>query len=104
MINEFNQNQLRNIYEESIEDIALEISIDKKFRKLLKDAQYGEQIEISSLTARHCKYVSNVLSQGLVFIVEKVTNCPEHFDNGLTIFKFFSRDYPDIIKYTGNNI
>lgn len=104
MMKESNSLNLEKIYQQYIEDVAMEISIDKKFRDRLLNATYGEQLEISQKTANHCKYLNHILSKGLVFMVEKVYECTETFDSDLTIFKFSAKDFPNIIRYTGNNI
>ncbi len=104
MMKESNALNLEKIYRQCIEDVAMEISIDKIFRDRLLNASYGEQLEISQRTANHCKHLNHILSKGLVFVVEKVYECTEMFDSDLTIFKFSAKDFPNITRYTGNKI
>ena len=39
----------------------------------------------------------------LQFIVKKVKLCPVQFDEGMIVFKFQSKEFPDIIRFSGNN-
>ena len=94
----------KELYIQYIEDVAWEISIDNKFREQLLNMPFNKKIEISQKTADHCSYLRKILSEGLVFFVEKVHECPEDFDDGLTIFKFSSKDFSDVVRYTGNNL
>ena len=95
---------MKKLYEEYIEDVALEVSIDKKFRQILKNIPFYYKIEISQITAGHCFYLKDILSLDLIFYVEKVESCPESFDDSLTIFKFTADKFPEIVRYTGNNL
>lgn len=95
---------LKKIYSKYIEDIAIDISTDCKFRQALFEAQFEERLEISRFTAWHCLYLRPILKRGLVFYVEKVKNCPIAFDEDLTIFKFTARGFPCLVRYSGNNL
>ncbi len=95
---------LKKIYSKYIEDIAVDISTDCKFRQVLFESQFEEKLEISRFTAWHCLYLRPILKKGLVFYVEKVQNCPIAFDEDLTVFKFTAKGFSDLVRYSGNNL
>ena len=39
----------------------------------------------------------------LEFEVMRISSCEEYFDKELEVFKFQSKEFPTIIRYTGNN-
>ena len=92
----------KKLYKRHIEDVALDVSCDGVFRGLLAEAEYGQKFEISPKTAAHIDIFGNVFERGLVYLVEKTHYCPVSFDDGLVIFKFTAKDFPDVAAYTGN--
>ena len=92
----------KKLYKRHIEDVALDVSCDNIFRKQLAGAEYGQRFEISPKTAAHIDIFGNVFGGGLVYYVEKVHRCPVSFDDGLVIFKFTAKDFPEVAAYTGN--
>ena len=51
------------------------------------------------------KYIKeDMIRYRLEFWVMRVRSCKEYFDENLIIFKFQSKDYSSIIRFTGNNI
>ncbi len=75
--------------------------MEKKIFSLKK----GQYLEISCNSCLELPiYIRNdVLLNNLVFCVEVVDDCPETFDEGMVIFKFYSKDYPEVCSYSGNN-
>lgn len=96
----------KKIYQAIIEDVALEISLSALWRKRLFDAQYEEEFIISYSNSDELpKYVKNaIVDHKLEFGVMKVKNCPEYFDEGLVIFKFYPLEYPKLKRFSGNNL
>ena len=93
------------IYEQIISDVAMEISIMQEWRREILKLKEGEFLEISYLTPNKLpEYIKNdIIQNKLTFYVEKVDKCPEEFDEGLIIFKFWSKEYPEICSFSGNN-
>lgn len=92
----------KKLYKRHIEDVALDVSCDNVFRELLAEAEYGQRFEISPKTAAHIDIFGNVFGGGLIYYVEKTRCCPVSFDDGLVIFKFTAKDFPEVAAYTGN--
>lgn len=66
---------------------------------------YNEKFEISYRNPTEIpKYIrKDITSYKLEFEVMRISSCREHFDKELEIFKFQSKEFPVIIRYTGNN-
>lgn len=94
----------KKIYSRYIDDIAVDISTDRKFRRALSGSPFEEKLEISRFTAWHCVYLRPILKKNLTFYVEKVQSCPIAFDDDLTVFKFTAKGFPGLVRYSGNNI
>jgi len=95
---------MRKIYERIISDVAMEISIMSEWR--YKIFRMNDKIlEISYKTPSQLPlYIKDeVVSNKLTFFVQVVNDCPVNFDEGLIIFKFWAKDYPDVCCYSGNN-
>lgn len=92
-------------YNDYITDVALDISQSSYWRKILFSSDYGQNFLISK--ANRDKIPAYVLepieSYDLKFYVSKVNDSPEEFDEGFIIFKFESCEFPEIIRYSGNN-
>ena len=95
----------KRLYKESIEDVALEISLDAHWRKRILRQAYYEKLEITYRNpAEIPKYIlKDITIYKLEFEVVRVSSCREYFDKELEIFKFQSKEFPAIIRYTGNN-
>lgn len=100
-----NKKQRKRLYKELIEEIALEISLDAFWRKKILRLPYGEKVDITYRNPTEIpKYILNdIIFHKLEFEVMRVASCREYFDKELEIFKFQSKDFPVIIRYTGNN-
>ena len=96
---------MRKAYEVNIEDVAMEISVANEWRKKIFDLEEGGCLEISYRDEHNLpKYIrEDVVNNKLIFYVQKVESCPEEFDDGLIIFKFWAKGYEDICRYSGNN-
>ncbi len=96
---------MKKCYEYIISDVALEMSIDKFWRKKILELKIGEKIEFGYEDADLLPtYIKNfVLKHKLSFYVEIVESCEEDFDDGLVIFKFTSAEFNDVFAFSGNN-
>lgn len=96
---------MKKYYKYIISDVAMEMSIDKYWRKKILELKIGEKIEFGYVDADLLpKYIKNyVLKNKLSFYVEIVESCEEEFDDGLVIFKFTSAEFNDIFAFSGNN-
>ena len=95
----------KRLYKELIEDVALEISLDACWRKRIMEQLPNIEIRITYHEPDDLpKYIQkDIVNYKLEFGVMKVKSCKEHFDEGLEIFKFQSKEYPVIVRFTGNN-
>lgn len=95
----------REIYERSISDTAMEISISRPWREKIFKLKKGEQLMISAERAEELPaYIRDeIILHGLTYYVCLADDCPEEFDDGLVVFKFIAKEYPDIVRYSGNN-
>jgi len=93
------------IYRELIEDVALEISLDTYWRRKVFDLAFGQMLLISYLYFENIpKYVrAYIVSHRLEFYVYKVYDRNLSFDDGLIVFGFCSKEYPNVKCYSGNN-
>ena len=93
----------KSIYSDCINDVAIEISISPIWRnrifglKKMRYCIYHDEKYIP-------EYIKDVIVKNkLTFCVQVVDNCEVKFDEELIIFKFWSKEYPEIIEYSGNN-
>lgn len=95
----------KKLYKKFIEDVALEISIDSYWRKRLREKSYNEKLEITYRRPDEIpKYIrKEILLYKLEFEAMRTASCKEYFDEGLEIFAFQSKEFPSMIRYTGNN-
>lgn len=95
----------KKLYKEIIEDVALEISLDSEWRKKIFNLRSNASLEISySDPVTIPKYIKYFITYyKLEFIVKKVSYCKENFDEIFEIFEFSSKEFPKIIRFTGNN-
>lgn len=61
---------------------------------------FGSKVNCTVSIMAEC---SNVVKNKLTFCVQVVDNCEVKFDEELIIFKFWSKEYPEIIEYSVNN-
>lgn len=75
--------------------------MEKSYLWIKKD----EILYISFLDEKYIpEYIKDVIVKNkLTFCVQVVDNCEVKFDEELIIFKFWSKEYPEIIEYSGNN-
>ena len=66
---------------------------------------YNEKLEITYRNPieipEHIR--KDVTINKLEFEVMRINSCEEYFDKELEVFKFQSKEFPTIIRYTGNN-
>ena len=96
---------LRQIYKNNISDTAMEISISSEWRKKIFQLKKGEILTISYRRPGELPiYVRDeIVRHRLTYCVEIPFSYPEKFDEGLVVFKFWAKEYPDIVRYSGNN-
>lgn len=95
----------KKLYKNLIEDVALEISLDSKWREKIFNLSLNKKIEISYVMPLEIpeSIKKETVNNKLKFSIMRVNSCEEHFDDGLEIFKFQSKEYPEIVRFTGNN-
>ena len=93
------------LHKEYIADVCLEISQASYWRALLFSSDYYMKIIIDLSSLSYIPdYVKDAFQQhSLKYYVSKVTEPSKKFDIGLEIFKFEACEYPDLIRYSGNN-
>ena len=98
----------RQRYKERIVDVALEISQSDYWRQLLFSSDYNEKFLFNSDTMHeiqeYLKTIDTIFDCNLQFYVSKVLKCPVRYlmEDGYTIFKFQSVEFPEIVQYSGN--
>ena len=91
------------LYKRHIADVVIDISQVEYWRQRLFSERYDKKFLISSDSENIPKFLKNVLlGHSLQFLVSKVIECPEQFDDGCIIFKFESVEFPEIVMYSGN--
>jgi len=92
------------LHEKYIADVVMEVSQDSLWKKNLFEGQYDEQFLLTykDLEELPLPLWTNFSLYGLEFLVSKVQSCPEKFAEGLIIFKIEAKDFPHIVKYSGN--
>ena len=85
--------------------MTFEISLDKKWRRSIFSSKENEKIIISYLDADGIPlYIKKrIVQERLEFFVSRINRCEEIFDEGMVIFMFQSKEFPDIVRYSGNN-
>ena len=96
---------MKAIYERTISDVAMEISIAREWRRKIFKLKENDVLEISFDNPLHLPdYIrEDMVANKLTFYVKIVKDCPEEFDEGLVIFKFWAKEFPEICSYSGNN-
>lgn len=69
------------------------------------EQSYNEKLEITYRNPTEIpKYIQKEITiYKLEFEVMRISSCKEFFDKELEIFKFQSKEFPAVIRYTGNN-
>ena len=95
----------REIYNNIISDVAMEISISHYWRKLIFALGENEKLCISKKDANELpSYIKqDIVENDLKFNVKISDSSNESLDEGLVVFEFSSDEYPDIVSYSGNN-
>ena len=95
----------REIYNNIISDVAMEISISHYWRKLIFALGENEKLCISKKDADELpSYIkADIIENDLKFNVKISDSSNESFDEELVVFEFSSDEYPDIVSYSGNN-
>ena len=95
----------REIYNNIISDVAMEISISHYWRKLIFALGENEKLCISKKDANELpSYIKqDIVENDLKFYVKISDSSNESLDEGLVVFEFSSDEYPDIVSYSGNN-
>ncbi len=96
---------MEDIYEKIISDVAMEISIMSEWRRKIFKMKEKEVLEIGYENPLQLPFYirDEVVKNKLTFYVKIVKDCPEKFDEGLIIFKFWAKEFPEICSYSGNN-
>lgn len=96
---------MKEVYENIISDVAMEISIMSEWRSKIFRIKENDFLEISYKNPLKLPdYVrDDIVANKLIFYVKVVKDCPEEFDEGLIIFKFWAKEYPEVCSYSGNN-
>lgn len=83
----------------------MEVSISSEWRRKIFQLKKGEFLTISYKQPNELPlYVRDeIVLHRLTYCVEIPSSCPEKFDEGLIVFKFWAKEYPDIVRYSGNN-
>ena len=97
--------KMREKYEYIISDFAMEISLDKMWRKKIFNLRPNEKLEIGYKDEKTLpNYIKDyIVKYQLNFYVDIVDECDEEFDEELIIFRFVSAEFPEIASYSGNN-
>ena len=100
-----NKRQRKKHHKHILEDVAMDISVNSSWRKQIFEAEYEEPILISYVHPDALpKYVREEMVQyKLKFYVAKTHDCPEYFDEGMVIFKFYPVEFPELVQFSGNN-
>lgn len=95
----------KEIYNNIISDVAMEISISHYWRKLIFALGENEKLCISKKDANELpSYIKqDIVENDLKFNVKISDSSNESLDEGLVVFEFSSDEYPDIVSYSGNN-
>lgn len=95
----------KSIYLECISDVAMDISLSKIWRRQIFGLKKDDVLYISKSDEKIIpEYIKDVIVKNdLTFCVQIVDSCEVEFDDGLVIFKFYSKEYPEIVQYSGNN-
>lgn len=95
---------LREKYVESIEDVAIDISQSEYWRSKILNSDYDQRILISEQDSdRIPTYIKPIFTdEKLMFLVSKVKECSEVFDEGSIIFKFESFPFASVTRFSGN--
>lgn len=95
----------KQLYQDAIEDVALEISIAKGWRERIFRLQPDESLRISAADGDALPlYIRDtVIQNDLTFFVRCAERCDEPHDEHLTVFAFYAEEFPDICRYSFNN-
>jgi len=98
--------QRRDLYKKWINNIALDISQSAQWRQSLFSSNYGQRFLVNSTSEFYFPKLTKpfVTKHNLQFYVSKVLKCPIKYlvEDGCTIFKFQSVEFPEIVQYSGN--
>lgn len=94
----------KKIYEELIDDVAMEISISASWRHRIFVSS-KTPISISGADGNDLpEYVrDDIIRNDLSFTVQVVDECDADFDEGMIVFRFSAEEYPDVVAFSGNN-
>lgn len=100
-----NRRLRKKIHKKYLEDVTLEVSMSKIWRNRLFESDYEEGYLLSIENKNDIpQYLAKIFNMyNLKYIVTKVKSCPEYFDEGLVVFKVNSKDFPNLVRYSGNN-
>lgn len=99
-----NNHLLRKKYTDNIEDVVSEISQSDYWRTKLFNSLYDQRILISEQDIERIpSYIKPLFTEEkLMFLVSKVKEYPEKFDEGSIVFKFESLPFASITRFSGN--
>jgi len=88
--------------EKYLEDVVREVIEDNLWRKKLVEGQYDERflITFKDLEELPCRLWAVFSQYGLEFFVSKVHSCPDESGEGVIIFKFEAKEFPQVVRYS----
>jgi len=100
-----NKRQRKKLHKKFLEDIALDISTSNLWRKAIFKLDKNQFLLINKNSMLPLpKYIEpHFRKYKLQYIVQVVEACPEPFDEGLVIFQFSPRLFPQVKRYSGNS-
>ena len=95
----------KQLYQDTIEDTALEISLSAAWRSRIFALPTGESLLISAADGSTLPDAvrDTIIQNDLTFFVRREEQCDEPHDSELTVFAFYAKEYPDICRYSFNN-
>jgi len=95
----------KKIHTKYLDDIVMDISLSNKWRNEIFNLEKGQHLNINKESKIPIPtYIERPIFQyNLQYIVCVVESCPEYFDEGLIIFQFSPKNFPNVKRYSGNN-
>ena len=95
----------KKLHKKYLDDILMDISISNKWRNEIFNLQKGQHLIINKESSIPLpSYIKHpIIQYNLQYIVCIVETCPEYFDEGLIIFQFSPKMFPNVKRYSGNN-
>jgi hypothetical protein len=93
------------LHEKYVVEVSAEISQDSLWKKKIFWGRYEEKFLITGkeLESLPCNLWMNFSQYDLEYYVSKVHSCPQEFAEGLVIFKFEAKEFPQVVSYSANS-